>query len=413
MRTTSVALVLLVAVGVVWCGQTVRKAERSTGNDLVGYLAASEALYTQQDPYHLPDRFPYIYPLFLATVLRPLSMVGVRTATIVWFAIECTCLVFILRRARLRVGRLDVSGVAAAAFVVAVFGDVLQLEFLNGQVNLVVVALIVASVQFSDRRPHLAPALLGAAIAIKLTPALMLVYWIVRRRFAFFVQACGWAILFVLLPWLVVGDRLWSLYDDYLHNFILARTASSNPHGTDIFFSLYGFLGWVTSSPPGRPVVVLSALAVLAVLLLWHAATVLGVRARFSNWGRGQTPLVTAQPLGDNLSAHPTGGDPGRDDPGRDPGRARAAARWARDGWHEGAAWVYLAATPLLAPMSEVHHLTAALPLAPLTGTAGVPFALFLWIGRVDRRGPWYFLAVVSLVIAGALVIGRRSKEAV
>ena len=76
-------------------------------------------------------------------------------------------------------------------------------------------------------------------------------------------------------------------------------------------------------------------------------------------------------------------------------------------------AWVYLAATPLLAPMSEVHHLTAAIPLAPLTGTAGLPFAVLLWIGRLDRRGPWYFLAVVSLVIAGALVIRRRNQEAV
>ena len=368
MRATVLAFVLLVAVGVVWCGQTVRKAERSTGNDLVGYLAASEALYTAQDPYHLPDRFPYIYPLFLATLLRPLSLVDVRTATVVWFALECACLVFILRRARLRVGRLDVSGVVAAACVVAVFGDVLQLEFLNGQVNLVVVALIVASVQFADRRPHLAPALLGAAIAIKLTPALMLVYWIVRRRFAYFAQACGWAILFVLLPWLVVRDRLWSLYGDYLHNFILARTASSNPHGTDIFFSLYGFLGWATSSPPGRPVVVLSALAVLTALVLWHVAP---------------------------------------------PAPGLAEARGLGGGWQKGAAWIYLAATPLLAPMSEVHHLTAALPLAPLTGTAGVLFAVFLWIGRLDRRGPWYFLAVVSLVIAGAIVIGRRRKETV
>ena len=74
-------------------------------------------------------------------------------------------------------------------------------------------------------------------------------------------------------------------------------------------------------------------------------------------------------------------------------------------------AWVYLAATPLLTPISEVHHLTAALPLASITGLAGVPFAVFLWIGRFDMRGPWYFLAVVSLVVAGAVILRRQARQ--
>jgi len=72
---------------------------------------------------------------------------------------------------------------------------------------------------------------------------------------------------------------------------------------------------------------------------------------------------------------------------------------------------VYLAATPLLTPISEVHHLTAGLPLASITGLAGLPFALLLWIGRFDRRGPWYFLAVLSLVIAGAILVRRQGRQ--
>jgi len=360
MRATVLALVLLVAVAVMWCGQAVRKAERSTGNDLVGYLAATDALYAGQDPYHLPDRFPYIYPLFLAVVLRPLAALDVRAASVVWSALQWGCLLFILREARLRFGRREIAGAAAIAVIVAVFGDILQSEFLNGQVNLVVLALVVGSIRMADGRPVGAAALLGAAIAIKLTPALMLVYWIVRRRFALASLACAWAALFILLPWLLVGDRLWTLYGTYLREFIFARTTSGAPHQDEIFFSGYGFIGWLTGSPPGRAVVIAAAVAVVTIVVAWHWR----LRTR------------SAEP-----SASP--------------------------------AWVYLAATPLLSPMSEVHHLTAALPLAAVTGLAGLPFAVLVWIGRFDRRGPWYFLAVVSLIVAGCMMIRRRSQDSV
>ena len=354
MRATIVAVALLAALAVIWCGQTIRKAERSTGNDLVGYLAASKALYAQQDPYHLPDRFPYIYPLFLATVIRPLASLPVRAASVAWFALQWACLIYVLRAARLRFGPREVTGAVAILILVAIFGDVLQIEFLNGQVNLIVLCLVVASVALAEARPSIAPALLGAAIAIKLTPALLLVYWAVRRRFAFVFQAFAWAVAFILLPWIVVRGRLWPMYGDYVHNFILARTQSADPHGREIFFSVYGFIGWLTGSAPGRAIVVASALLLVGGLV---------------------------------ALAH------------------RSAQR-------EGG-WVYLAATPLLSPMSEVHHLTAALPLASISGMVLVPFAVLLWIGRFDRRGPWYFLAVLTLVIAGCVSAYRRSREQV
>ena len=364
MRATFVAVALLAALAVIWCGQTIRKAERSTGNDLVGYLAASQALYAQQDPYHLADRFPYIYPLFLATVIRPLASLPVRAASVAWFVLQWACLIYVLRAARLRFGRREVTGPAAILILVAIFGDVLQIEFLNGQVNLIVLCLIVASVALAEARPSIAPALLGAAIAIKLTPALLLVYWAVRRRFAFVAQAFASAIAFILLPWIVVRGRLWPMYGDYLHNFILARTQSVDPHGREIFFSVYGVIGWLTGSAPGRAVVVASALAVVGGLVAWQ----LHVR------------------------------------------RATCDVRRA-DVRRADVAWVYLAATPLLSPMSEVHHLTAALPLASISGAALVPFAALLWIGRFDRRGPWYFLAVLTLVIAGCVAAYRRPEE--
>ena len=360
------ALILLLGLGAVWCVQAIGKAERSTGNDLVGYLAASEALYSGGDPYHLPGRFPYIYPLFLAAVVRPLLPLGVRYASVLWFAGQCVCLWYVLRATRVRVGGSQLSGWAAMAIVVAVFGDVLQREFLNGQVNLLVLCLMVAAVRVQDSKRHLAPLLLGAAIALKLTPALLLVYWVMRRRHISVVEAVAWAAALALAPIVIVGERLWPLYRGYVQEFIIPRTgAPGAPGDGDIFFHLHGFWSWITGSTPGRTGIAVGAGALIVALALWH---------------------------------------------GRHPARRESTA----------AAWMYVAITPLLSPMSEVHHLVATMPL--FAGSAvhwnqnGVfaallLFAAFLWAGRFDRFGPWYFFALVCLIAAGLLA--QRMRHAV
>jgi alpha-1,2-mannosyltransferase len=359
------ATILLAAAALVWCSQAVRKAERQTGNDLVGYMAASRALYAGGDPYHLPDRFPYIYPLFLAAVIRPLAALPLRAASVLWFAIQAACLWWVMRivirDSTLRPRDLLVL----AAVVVAVFGDVLQNEFVNGQVNAIVLALAVAAVHLGGGRPRVAAPLLGAAIALKLTPALFLLYWAVERRYRLAAESVLWAIVLILSPAIVAGERVLPMYGTYVREFILARAVSAAPHPQAIFFTPYGFWGWLTGSPPGRALIVASSIGVVLALLLWHA----GVRLR--------------------------------------------------SGARRPAAWIYAAATPLLSPMSEVHHLTMLIPAAvmsavsvqrresQLVAIASAAFVLLVWIGRFDRSGPWYFLSVLVIILSAASVGGR------
>ena len=165
-RASAAAVVLLLVGGVVWCAQAIRKAERPSGNDLVSYLASSTALYSGSDPYNTGSQFPYIYPLLLATLIRPLAELPPRTVAVLWFMLSSVCLLYVVNAAARCPGRARTFGVLALAGVVAVFGDVIQNELLNGQVNLLVLALVVASVRLANR-PHAAPALLGAAIALK------------------------------------------------------------------------------------------------------------------------------------------------------------------------------------------------------------------------------------------------------
>jgi alpha-1,2-mannosyltransferase len=361
------AILLLAGAATVWCVQGVRKAERSTGNDLVGYLAASEALYGGADPYRVPDGFPYIYPLFLAAAIYPLSAVSVPAASVTWFLIQLTCLAYILRTGRLARGLPLGEFAILTAIVVAVFGDVLQSEFANGQVNLLVLALALAGVRLETRSPHLGPLLLGAAIAVKLTPALLLVYWCVKGRWQSVLAASAWAVGLTLLPWVAVGNRLWSLYAAYVEEFLLARIGS--PVVAGVFFTPAGFWAWLTGAVPRGAVGLISAAAVVSGLIVWQ---------------------LRLQSRGD-----------------------------AEDGSADGAA-PYFAATLLLSPMSEIHHLTYLLPAAgvvacavPAAGDrllkiAAVAAVAFLWIARFDRRGPWYLFAIGLLTVAACLTLTRK-----
>lgn len=370
-RLTVAAAVLLIMAGVIWCSQAVRKAERRTGNDLVGYLEASRALYAGGDPYHLPDRFPYIYPLFFAAVIRPLAALPIRLASVAWFALQAVCFAYVLSTAAAHSGIERAKRVVAAAAIVAVFGDVVQNEFLNGQVNVMVLALAVAAVHLAERHPRLAALLLGTAIAVKLTPALFLVYFVVARRYRIAVESTVWAVALIVSPWLIVQDRIWPLYDSYVREFVFARTSSADPHAEAIFFTPNGFWGWLTGSAPGRLIVIGSSLAVVTALAIWK--------------DRRQQRAMN---------------DSGRD------------------------AWIFAAAMPLLSPMSEVHHLTSLIPAATVTAAhaqrraerlfwaATILFVVFIWVGWADRTGPWYFLSVACLMASAVTAIHRSAESA-
>jgi hypothetical protein len=182
-----------------------------------------------------------------------------------------------------------------------------------------------------------------------------------------------WAVALMVSPWFVVQDRLWPLYNSYLQEFILARASSADPHARAIFFTPYGFWGWLTGSAPGRAVVLATSVIVVAVLMLWHRS-----RQR---------------------------------DPRRPGSHVAFSTRIAS---------VYAGTVPLLSPMSEVHHLTLLIPAAAVTSIAIVErtlggalsaatflFVVLIWIGRFDRTGPWYFLSILCLIA----VIGASESE--
>lgn len=347
------------------------KARRPHGNDFTAYLDAAEALLAGRNPYTMDTTFPYVYPLFLALVLAPLTAVPRDLATVVWFLLSVASLLgaarIIVRLAR-DAGILP-PGMPLAVPLVALWFllfDPIQSDLLNGQVNFEVLLLCALCLRFFFRRVPLGSAgSLAAAIAVKVNPALLLGFLGVRRQWGVIVVCLALTAALVLGPLVLVGQG-WAPYGIYVQSFILARLGAEIPTHRNVRFSVNGALEMLLPGWGGTP---------------WRRVA------------GGTLPLI---------------------------GLALVEVLSRRRGPQGRGIWVfclYLLTLPLVTPISEVHHLAYAFPAMGLLALASVSEGsasrgrwrlvgvavtwLLLLGGRVDRAGPYFFLA---LSLLGGLV---------
>jgi alpha-1,2-mannosyltransferase len=323
-RSRILAAAAIVAT-IVLGAQTWHKALRPGGNDLTSYLLSARALWDGQSPYGLETPFPYIYPLFLAFVLIPLAALPYGAAVVAWFAASVAALGAVFVESafrRIADGGRRSAELAIAATVLITF-NIIQNNLLNGQVNFFVVlccALAVAAAQ--DRKEVAAGAWLGAAIALKLMPALLVVYLLVRRQFRAILVAIVTALVLALAPALLIRgsaagfvesgfSRITAVYSQYLRELLLPMMTT--PEGdTVLAYSVASVVQRATGAGPALWFDVLCAAAVLGLI------AALDVRI------------------------------------------------WHRRGDHLTAAVAYLTAIVLISPKSETHHLAFAIPAVAL-----------------------------------------------
>jgi hypothetical protein len=360
---------LIAAVLLVLLLQTFRQAYRPEGYDFTSYLMSARALYTGGDPYHTGTTFEYIYPLFLAFVLIPLSAVPYWLANLVWFGLNAGSLLYLCwaipkiaegSEAAAPAGRFALT----AAIVMAVLFSPLQNHLLNGQVNLIVLLCCVMFLRFYTREKDVAAAAwLGAAIAIKIVPGILVVFLLVRGRFRIVAWTALFAAFFCMLPAVVTGKSIVGFYQHYWSWFFWPSAMGRVPPN-GMFFGLRGTLQYML---PGV-----------------GAATWLRVVAQ----GVSLAALVAIDLAGRKSP-------PSRRD-------ARAFA-------------VYLLGCLLLSPTAEIHHLVFAAPavclvvtkmLADRRWTTKTVIALAICFvlcfdvaARINVRGPFFFVSLVILLV--------------
>jgi hypothetical protein len=203
-----------------------RMAYRIGGCDFKFYLVAARALWEGQNPYQLDVPCPYIYPLFLAFVLIPLTFIPYWLANLSWFALHAGSLVaacLVLERIASGKGRGAIDRYLPAAGIITMILMIRPLlcGFPQGQVNpVVLLCVVLCYASYAKQRPVCAGAWLGVAIAIKVQPVVLVLFLLVRRQYRILLWTLLCTALFCLLPVLVAGKALWADYETYVHNFL-------------------------------------------------------------------------------------------------------------------------------------------------------------------------------------------------
>jgi len=151
-------------------------------------LYADGAVFATQGGLDLP----FTYPPLAAIVFSPLTLVSLPVASVIITIITCLLLVvstwIVLSRLQVPAVRPGVAPMGLrrgwlAAGLVAMsmtWLEPIQANFHFGQINVVLMTLVIADC-VPRRTPWPRGLLLGIAIALKLTPAVFLVYFVLRR----------------------------------------------------------------------------------------------------------------------------------------------------------------------------------------------------------------------------------------
>ena len=238
--------------------------------DLEVYSRAGSVLLAGGNFYDLPGPLQFLYPPFAAVLAVPLALLPATVLQVGWTAAGALALVAILHRFGLQGWLLSVAS-AVAVYVVEPIVQTLAF----GQLGIFLVALVVLDLVPGPRvlRRRLLPegVLTAIATAIKLTPAIFVLYLLAVRKYRAFLVAVITGMFVTLISAAIVpaaSYEFWTrlaLGDTGLGHSIIYYTNQSVMAGVVRIFGL--------GSAPAVVGLVLSAVVAIAgvwAAVLWH-----------------------------------------------------------------------------------------------------------------------------------------------
>lgn len=266
-------VVLLVAM-VAYVGMYVRWPSLAGQVDLLVYRFGAARVLAGQDLYSTgltgnPHTLLFDYTPFAALCSVPLTFVTPLTAQVVGLVVNAGLVICVVRRSLVRLGVTTATGLwslGALLTGLVCWLEPVRLSLQLGQVNLVILAVVVADLLGSDKR-RWAGVGIGIVAGIKLTPALFIVYLILigKRRPA--VVASLTFALTVLLGFIVLprdSDYFWLRggFDD-------VTRITSDPVANTSLKGLFDRLHLVGALPTALTAL-LAVLALAVAVLAWR-----------------------------------------------------------------------------------------------------------------------------------------------
>lgn len=188
----------------------------------------------------------YLYPPFYLLLIRPLSFLPIWLAALVFETAKWA----VLAASVIMVSRLCARPHEKPMMAAALIGMVLAWRFISndmsqGNVNLFILAVILASCFALSRGHHvLAGAWIMLGVCIKLTPGLVLAYFLYKRWWKTAIGAIGAGVLFLLvLPGLWLGwAESWDALVGWYRHVILSFVQQGNVYSIHINQSLTAIL---------------------------------------------------------------------------------------------------------------------------------------------------------------------------
>ncbi|MFN8529729.1 MAG: glycosyltransferase family 87 protein [Anaerolineae bacterium] len=315
-RAAAIIVLILTVLLLVWMATDIPSPLPYANVDFYTYYAGGVLFNRQQNiyssdltaalltPLNLPyiPHSDYIYPPYLAMAMSLLSGAAPRVLAFLWGAANLACLALAL----FWMADLLVSADARPRkfwefLLLALIFLPTNYALFVGQVNMIVLALMIGAFRWDARqKPIWAGIALGIAILLKVSPAILIAYFIFYRRWKLLAAA------FVMVGIVVVGTLPWTLnYDRLFVTEVLPFL--SRPQAHPVNQSLNGFFSRILTSnvfsvnwidDPS-----LSRLFTLGSSALLTGAALIGVllRSRERNLHTPESIPVTADEVGRSL----------------------------------------------------------------------------------------------------------------
>ena len=211
----------------------------------------------------------YDNPPFTAVLVSPLTFLGFRTATATFVTLNTLfllCAVGLLLWARRQDLPLYPQGLIA--LLLALNLDPVHHSILLGQFDsLILLLLAVAYCAYQNHRDVLAGCSLGLATMIKVSPALLALYFLYKRRYRIFLFSASTMIILVVISWMFAGTQNWTFFIINVVPALLKGSAHMENQSLNGFFNRLFvddyFVTHVTEAPPILQVRILTLLASL------------------------------------------------------------------------------------------------------------------------------------------------------
>ncbi|MCA9490553.1 MAG: DUF2029 domain-containing protein [Myxococcales bacterium] len=217
------------------------------GRDFASYYYAAKVAAQGGDPYDKAalvsmanaeatraDVHPYFYPPPFLWLVAWSPVVDLHQGFGLWFLLnEMALLAACVALVRWWAPFSDAVAPLLAVLVALMYGVAYSSEL--GQANFPVLALIVLALASERRRPELAGVLLGIAAMWKMSPALFVVWWLVRGRW----RAAGAAVATAIVSSLLTLPLLDFWHQIEFYTQILPRFGSGDYNGLTIQIGMF------------------------------------------------------------------------------------------------------------------------------------------------------------------------------